>query len=370
MRFAIFHNFMDNIGGAEIVTLTLAKELNATIFTTNINYEKIKKMGFYDIKIRSIGKISKNAPFRHQKAFYLFRKLNLGKKYDYYIISGDWAMSGAVNNKPNLWYVHSPLNELWAFKNFIRNKLLSAWKIPFYEVWVWYNRKLNLKYLKHVNKLVCNSNNTKKRIKKYYKRNAEVINPPIYTSYFKNKKSENFWLSINRLTMHKRIDLQMKSFSKLPDENLIIVGSYEKGSSQFEKYKKYLEKIKPKNVKIIHWAKQEEIIDLLSRCKGFITTSKNEDFGMTPIEAMASGKPVIAPNEGGYKETVIDGKTGILIDNINSQKIIDAINKINFDIKKNSNKYKKNCIKESKKYDVKEFIKKIKTKIDVLRFNN
>ena len=118
MKIAIFHNFMDNIGGAEIVTLTLARELKATIYTTNVDIEKIKKMGFDNIKIKSIGRIPINAPLRHQMAFWKFRKLNLKNRYDFYIISGDWAMSAAVNNKPNLWYVHSPLNELWEFKAF------------------------------------------------------------------------------------------------------------------------------------------------------------------------------------------------------------------------------------------------------------
>ena len=112
MKIAIFHNYMDNIGGAEKVTLTLAKELNADIFTTNINKKKIKKMGFHNLNIKSIGKIPINAPFRQQAALYKFRKLNLKNKYDFYIISGDWAMAGAVNNRPNLWYVHSPIREI------------------------------------------------------------------------------------------------------------------------------------------------------------------------------------------------------------------------------------------------------------------
>ena len=111
MKIAIFHNFLDNIGGAEIVTLTLARELNADVYTTNIDYDKIKKMGFENIVIKSIGKIPINAPFRQQMALWRFRRLKL-KNYDFYIIAGDWAISGAVNNKPNLWYVHSPIREI------------------------------------------------------------------------------------------------------------------------------------------------------------------------------------------------------------------------------------------------------------------
>ena len=80
MKIAIFHNFMDNIGGAEYVDLILARELKADIYTTNINKEKIRKMGFSTDNIFSIGKIPINAPFRQEMAYWKFRRLNLGKK--------------------------------------------------------------------------------------------------------------------------------------------------------------------------------------------------------------------------------------------------------------------------------------------------
>lgn len=352
---------MDNIGGAEVVTLTLARELGADIYTTNINTDHIKEMGFVDVipRIFSIGKIPLQAPFRHQMAFYKFRKLNLGTKYDFYIISGDWAMSGAVNNKPNLWYVHSPLHELWAFKDYIRNELISAWKRPVYDLWVWFNRKLTLKYSKHMRTFVANSTNTKERIKKYYNAEASIANPPIYTSKYKNNKSNGYWLSVNRLFRNKRVEIQLEAFNNLPEEKLIIVGSYEKSAIQFEEYKKKLDTIKPSNVTILSWVTQEDLVDLYSNSKGFITTSKEEDFGMAVVEAMASGKPVIAPNEGGYKETMIDGETGILIDDINSEKIVQAVSEINKQLM-TYDRFKDACTSQVAKFDTKLFINKIK----------
>jgi len=361
-KIAIFHNFLDNIGGAEVVTLTLARELDADIYTTNIDKDKIGAMGFKLLipRIHSLGKIPKMAPFRHQFAFWKFRKLDLKNKYDFYIISGDWAMSGAVNNHPNLWYVHSPLNELWQFKDYIRKKVLSPWKRPLFDIFVSFNRKLTKRYANHVDAWICNSKNTQSRIKKYYQKDATIINPPIYTKKYHYKKPKNYWLAVNRLITHKRIELQMKAFSRIPKENLIIVGSYEKGVRQFESYKQYLESIKPQNVKIINWVDDKELSKLYSECKGFIITAKDEDFGMSPVEAMASGKPVIAPNEGGFKESIIDGKTGILIDEIDEEKIINEIKKIN----NNLEKYKVHCIKRSEYFDTNEFIKKIKKEIE------
>jgi len=364
-KIAIFHNFLDNIGGAEIVTLILAEQLNADIYTTNIDYEKIKKMGFNPRKIHSIGKIPLNAPFRQQAALIRFRKLNLKDKYNFFIIAGDWAMSGAVNNKPNLWYVHSPIREIWDLYKYTRNNTVPKPLRIIFDLWVKLNRYLNKKYVKHSQKIVCNSINTKNRVKKYLKRDAIVINPPTQTKKYKYKPHKNYWLSVNRLISHKRIDIQLKAFSKLSNEKLIMIGSYEQ-SKHFKEYAKYCKKIKPKNVKIISWIDNKELINLYSNCKGLITTANNEDFGMTPVEAMASGKPVIASNEGGYKETIINNKTGILIDNINENKLIQAIKKINqqLESKQNQEKYKRACQKKAKEFDTKEFIEKIKEQIN------
>jgi len=359
-KIAIFHNYMDNIGGAEIVGLTLARELKADIYTTNIDREKIRKMGFSDVNIISIGKIPINAPYRQQIALWKFRNLNLKDKYDFYIIDGDWAMSGAVLNHPNLWYVHSPIREIWDLYPYIRNNLLNLWVKRFvFDFWVKLNRYLNKKYIKHVQKIVCNSKNTQGRVKKYLKRDSIVINPPIDTSKFYCRKAGNYWLAVNRLYYHKRVDLQVKAFSKLSNEKLIIVGCYE-NAKHFEEYAKKIMKIKPKNVEILKEIPEAELAELYANCKGFITTAMDEDFGMTPVEAMASGKPVIAANEGGYKETVIDGITGKLINNINEEKLIEAIKEIG----KNPKKYKSACLKQAKKFDIKLFIKKIKEQIE------
>lgn len=361
MKIAIFHNFLDNIGGAEFVGLTLARELNADFYTTNIDKNKIIKMGFEDVlpRIFSIGKIPINAPQKQQFASWKFRKLNLKNQYDFYIIDGDWAMAGAVNNKPNLWYVHSPIREIWDAYKFIRQNTVPWFGRPIFDLWVLYNRYLNKKYLKEVNTLVCNSKNVKSRLKKFLGKESGVIYPPTATNEFYYKTNGDYWLSVNRLIGAKRIEMQMKAFSKLPKEKLIIVGSYEQ-SKHFLQYANYCKKIKPENVEIKSWISRKELIELYANCKGFLTTSIDEDFGMTPVEAMASGKPVIAPNEGGYKETVLNGKTGILIDDINENKLADAIKKLGKEIEENPLKYKNACQAQAKNFDIKIFIKKMK----------
>lgn len=359
MKIAIFHNFLDNIGGAELVDLILARELNADIYTTNIDKEKIEKMGFKTDNIFSIGRIPINAPLKQEMAYWKFRKLNLGNKYDFYIIAGDWAMSGAVHNKPNLWYVYSPIREIWDLYKYTRNNMVSWYARPIFDVWVLLRRAVNNWDIKKVDKIISTSTNVQQRVKKYLKTESEIIYPPIETSKYYYQKNGDYWLSVNRLITHKRVDIQMKAFSKIQNEKLIIVGSYEQ-SRHFKAYASYIEKIKPNNVEILNWVDNKKLLELYANCKGFITTAKDEDFGLTPLEAMASGKPVIASNEGGYKETIINGTTGKLIDDINSDKLILAIKEIG----KNPEKYKKACEQQAKKFDTKIFIEKIKKAIN------
>lgn len=370
MKIAVFHNFMDNIGGAEIVALTLARELKADLYTTNIDEEKITKMGFNDVlpHIYSIGKIPKQAPFRQQLAFRKFRRLNLSGKYDFFIIAGDWAMSGAVNNRPNLWYAHSPLNELWEFQDFIKKELLNLWKKPIYNLWVYYNRKLSRKYARSVDHWVANSNNTKKRIKKYYNQEAEIIYPPIDIKNYQvaslvNKFGQDYWLSVNRLAAHKRPEIQIEAFKNLPRDILIMVASYEKGVAQFESCRKKIDALKSDNVIIKNWVNDQELRSLYANCQGFITTAYNEDFGMTAVEALAAGKPVIAPCEGGYLESVIDGQTGILIKDIDGPKLTEAIKEVENNLKNQPLFYQAACLKQAANFDTAVFISKIKALI-------
>ncbi len=358
MRIAIFHNFLDNIGGAERVGLTLARELNADVYSTNIDQEKIVKMGFSDVKTISIGKVPVNPPFRQQIATQKFRRVNLKGKYDFFIIDGDWAWSAAVNNKPNLCYVHSPTRELWDLYEYTREKI-PWYTRHFFDLWTSFNRRLVMKYSNNIKIMACNSENTRNRIKKYLGRDATVIHPPIETSKFHYVKNGDFWLSVNRLINHKRVDLQLKAFEKMPDERLVVVGCYE-SSDHWKEYKKYIEDIKPSNVELIHQVEFEKLVDLYANCKGFITTAHDEDFGMTPVEAMASGKPVIAPKEGGYVESIVDGETGFLIEEIDEGKIILAVR----DLGENPESYKRACLNQAEKFTTEIFTGKIRNLIN------
>lgn len=359
MRIAVLHNFMDNIGGAEIVCLTLAKELDADIYSTNIDPVKIAKMGFSGLRLHSIGRVPLDTPFRQQIALARFRKLDLKDKYDFYIIGGDWAVSAAVKNKPNLWYVHSPIREIWDLYEHIRDNIVPWSRRWAYDAWVRVNRRLNAGYVDAVDILVCNSCNTRNRIKRYLQKEAQVVHPPIDNGRFFYRRSGDFWLSVNRLFWHKRVDMQLAAFRRLPDQRLIVVGSYEQ-AKHFRRHARYIDRIKPENVEIISWVESDTLTRLYADCKGLITTSLDEDFGMSAVEAMASGKPVIAPNEGGYKETLVDGLTGRLIDDIDADKLVSAIREVDQD----PQKYKTACQQAARKLDTSIFIAAIRRIIE------
>ena len=107
---------------------------------------------------------------------------------------------------------------------------------------------------------------------------------------------------MSRIYPEKRIELQLDVFRRLPRERLVLVGGYSAGDFA----ERYLARLKPPpNVTLVGELPEARLTDLYARCRGFLTTAVDEDFGITPVEAMAAGKCVLATDEGGYQETVL-----------------------------------------------------------------
>lgn len=359
MKIAIFHDYIGTIGGGEKLVLTLARELDADIITTDTDKDSIAKMEFEDINIISLGETVKFPPLKQISASYKFAICDLSDKYDFFIFSGNWAPFAAKRHKPNLLYCHTPVRAFYdLYDSFLQRQSLLI--KPLFITWVAIHRPLSEYYMKDVEKIVVNSKNTQSRVKKYMQRDAEVIYPPIDTLKYRFEKNGDFWLSVNRLYPEKRIELQIDAFRKMPLEKLIIVGNYAEGDHAAKYVEKIIKNI-PKNVEIRRSLSETELISLYANCKGFITTAMDEDFGMTPVEAMASGKPVVAVKEGGYLETIADD-TGIFIE----PKIYDIISAI-LDTKWNTEKYRKACEEQAKKFDKSIFIEEIKKNINAAK---
>jgi glycosyltransferase involved in cell wall biosynthesis len=210
--------------------------------------------------------------------------------------------------------------------------------------------------VRSVETIIANSRNVQQRIKKYYQRDSNVIYPPVETSKYSFQEYGNFWLAVNRIYPEKRIELQIESFRKMPEEKLVIVG----GSMQGDHSSRYASMIfnnLPSNVTVTGVLSERELIDLYSRCKGLVCTALDEDFGMTPVEAMASGKPVVAVNEGGFLETVTD-ETGILV-HADCASIISGIRKVS----ENPDIYKQSCIERARLFDIAVFSERIRSAV-------
>ncbi len=356
MKIAIFHDYFGSIGGGEKLVLILAKNFNADIITTDLNTESIKMMGYSDMRIVSLGNTPKMPPLKQISASVLFSMCDFSKKYDFFIFSGNWAHFAARKHKPNLYYCHTPTRAFYDLYNIFLSRQ-SLFVSIFFRIWVRLHRPISEYYLSHVCKIVTNSNNTSQRIKRYFHKDAEVVYPPIEISKFTCKEYGDFWLSVNRLYPEKRVEIQLEAFKKMPEEKLVIVGGYSKGDHA-KSYAKNIINNLPENVKVLGEVSETELLDLYSRCKGIICTGMDEDFGMTPVEAMASGKPVIAVNEGGFKETVVDGKTGVLVE-ANILNIIGAVKSIS----KNPSSYGSECFKRAALFDISIFENSMKKSI-------
>jgi len=147
------------------------------------------------------------------------------------------------------------------------------------------------------------------RIRRFLGRTSEVVYPPVDTARYRFARVGDFWLSVNRLSHEKRLDLQMEVFRRLPRERLVVAGGPQLGV-RMERFVRSLDP--PRNVEFVGEVEDAKLRDLYATCRGLIATSQDEDFGLAPLEAMASGKAVVAVDEGGYQESVVHRKTGWL----------------------------------------------------------
>jgi glycosyltransferase involved in cell wall biosynthesis len=356
MKIAIFHDYIGAIGGGEKLVLTLARELKADVITTDVDKESVRKMEFEDINIISLGNTVKLPPLKQISTSIKFAMCDFTGKYDFFIFSGNWAYFAAKRHKPNLLYCHTPVRVFYdSYDTFLRDQSFIA--KPIIMIWIAIHRSISEYYMSYVERIVTNSRNTRSRIRKYLNRDAKVIYPPVDIKRYHFEKYGDFWLSVNRLYPEKRIDLQIDSFRQMRNENLFIVGGFAKGDHASKYASKIIDSL-PIYVKLLGSISEDELVELYAKCKGLITTAMDEDFGVAPVEAMASGKPVICTEEGGYKETVINGKTGIFVKPEISE-IVGAMNMIS----ENPNKFKEECIKRSKEFDSTIFLEKMKKEI-------
>jgi len=353
MKVALFHDYFGAIGGGERVVLFIAKILDADIITTDT--EALRKMD-QDVRIISLGPTPQYWGFKQIASFLKFYSCDFSDDYDFFIFSGNWAHYAAHHHHPNIWYCHTPNRAFYDLYQVFLERLDFLSRQEF-RIWAGIQRRFDRQSVDHIDKIITNSVNVQGRIRRTYGREAEVIYPPVDTSRFHTTGYGDFWLSVNRIYPEKRIDLQFEVFRQLPEERLVITGGFAPGDHSTQYFEKLQHQLPP-NVSMVGEVSEQELIHLYATCKGLICTAIDEDFGLTPLEAMASGKPVVAVDEGGFRETV-SPETGILVE-AKRDAMITAIKKISH----NPASFREACISRAKEFDLSIFNERIVTVVN------
>jgi len=308
MRVAIFHDYFGAIGGGERTALTLGRAFNATVYTTDIHRPSIDRIGYPDVRLVSLGHLIPRVPLKQMHAFGKF--MAAGADADVYILSGNWATSAAWRHHPNVIYCYTPIRVFYDLREEILRRQRTAVARAFVRSWSALHGAADQFAWRGVDAVVAISENVRRRIRRYHHREARVIYPPTDVSRYRSEGIGDFWLSVNRLYPEKRIELQFEVFRRLPNERLVVVGGYSLGDHA----DKYVDRLRPPpNVELRGEVPEDELVRLYGRCRGLLCTAMDEDFGLTPVEAMASGKIVLAADEGGFRETIAPGETGWLL---------------------------------------------------------
>src|SRR5262249_49925659 len=157
-----------------------------------------------------------------------------------------------------------------------------------------YMRQWDYASAARVDRFIANSRNVRTRIWKTYRRESEVIYPPVDIETFRHERAEYYFLAVSELVPYKRIDLLVKHFTRT-GQSLHIAGDGPDSQA--------LRAIAGRNIRFLGRVSDDDLRDLYAHCRAFLMPGE-EDFGITPVEALASGKPVIAFGRGGALETV------------------------------------------------------------------
>ena len=351
MKIAIVTDWLTNYGGAESV-ISAFHDLfpDAPVYTTIYKPEKMRELGHLkNVRTTWLDKIPLA---KHQ---WLLGQMPTAvemmdlDEFDI-VLSSCHSVSKGVITKPNtlhISYCHTPMRYAWESWDFeTRLKKFPNILHPMIRRQIKKIRNWDYCAAQRVDKYIANSSHIGSQIKKHYKRDSNVIYPPVHCEKFKPVKNptEDYYFSIGRLIPYKKFDLLVETFNKL-GLPLKIAGT----GPELSKLKAMAED----NVEILGYVDDKKLIDLYANCKAFLFPQM-EDAGIVPLEAMACGRPVIALNRGGSLDVMIENKTGVFFEEQTVQSLSDAIKKFE-KMTFNSSFIRKHA----EKYDVEIFKRKI-----------
>ncbi len=348
MKIAIIHDFLIEFGGAEKVLLDLL-ELYPQADLYTLFYDQKKLGEFFDKYqpktsfLQRYPKLLRGAYLRPLSPMAIESfKLN---DYDLIISNCNSFAKGVIvpPQTTHICYCHSPTRYLWDYSHrYAKEHRFKGLKAIFAKPILSYLRIWDRQAARRVDHYIANSFNVWKRIKKFYSANAKIVYPGVDTDQFKINRKGDYFLIVSRLSKYKKIDLAVKAFNQL-NQRLLIVGAGPE--------RERLESLAKKNVEILGFKPDKVVRSYYSRARAFIFPQE-EDFGLTPIEAMASGVPVIALRKGGALETVREGQTGVFFE---KQRVRDLIKAVT-EFKKVEKSFDREKIKEySQRFSIQRF---------------
>jgi len=327
MRIALVHDYLVQYGGAERV-LECFTELfpDAPIYTLVYSPELMHGV-FADKDIRT--SFIQKLPFAKNRHRIFPQLMPVAieqfdfSKYDIVLSDSSSYAKGIITGPETLHicYMHTPMRYAWDdcqkytkdfyFPNIV--KKLVPFAMNYIRIW-------DRVSAERVDRLISNSNFVAKRIRKYYKKESTVIHPPVSVDNFSvSKEKGDYFLMVGRLIAYKRFDIAIKAFNKL-GLKLKIIG---RGPEM-----KRLEKMAGPNIEFLGRVPDDELGGYYSKCKAFIFPQE-EDFGIVAIEAMASGRPIIAYRGGDIPEHIEEGKSGIFFDSQTPEALSEAVMEFN-----------------------------------------
>lgn len=323
-RVAIAHDYFGIRGGGERLVLTIANDLNAKLVCGYRTAES------YDDGHFPVDTVTLNPPTFLRRpalrtmalAVQFSASKRLFRSSEVRLFSGVSAPFAAEvgTGALNVYYCHTPPRFLYdqrkhfsaGIERSVAGRVLVNSFQRGYEAAV-----------DRMDVIVANSQTVRGRIKQYLGREAQVVYPPCDLSAFPWQGQGGYYLSTARLSPLKRVDRIVEAFRHMPDRQLIVASSGEEQGT--------LQKLAgdAANIKFLGWVSEEKLRRLVGEAIATIYVPVDEDFGMSPVESMSAGKPVIGVAEGGLRETIVDGETGVLLPpDFTSEDIIAAVDKL------------------------------------------
>ncbi len=323
MKVALVHEWLINFAGSEKVLKTLSEIYpDAPIYVPVYNAQKVPQLKNKKIYTSFLQKFPK---VLSKPQIYLPLMLRAFESFDFssydLVISSSHAFAKGIKTPSrtlHICYCHYPLRYVWEPE--VDPRLSTN---PIYRLIKILLKKPDLRASKRPDYYIANSQNTADKIRKHYGRVAKVIYPPVEIEKFKPTRSpsKDYFLLAGRLVYYKNPKLVIQVFNKLGIK-LKVVGS---GPEE-----KKLKKLANKNIQFLGRVSDSELKKIYANCKALIFPGE-EDFGIIPVEVMASGRPVLALRRGGVQETVLQGRCGDFFEEPTPENLEEALKKFDFD---------------------------------------